>query len=108
MLLVSPLAWLHWDGQALLTHWPWFLGVGVLGTFGHLMLVRAYQYAAAPVLMPYIYTQIGFSMLLGWGVFSHMPDPLAWLGIAVIACSGVANGMLAGHSSKTTRHGAAV
>ena len=107
-LLVSPLAWLHWDGQALLTHWPWFLGVGVLGAFGHLMLVRAYQYAAAPVLMPYIYAQIGFSMLLGWWVFSHMPDPLAWLGIAVIACSGVANATLAGYSPKTTRHGAAV
>ena len=58
------------------------------------MLIRAYSKAAAPVLLPYIYTQVAFAMLGGWLAFQHMPDPLAWLGIAVIAASGVGNALL--------------
>jgi len=47
--------------------------------------------------MPYIYTQIGFAMLMSWLAFSHVPEPLAWLGIGVIAVSGVANALLVSH-----------
>ncbi len=93
-LIMSPLAVFSWDTAALLTHWPWFVLVGFLGTFGHLMLLRAYMRASAPVLAPYLYTQIAFATLAGWLVFKHVPDALAWLGIAVIAISGVANALL--------------
>jgi drug/metabolite transporter (DMT)-like permease len=71
--------------------------LGISGAFGHLMLIRAFMHAPAPVLMPYIYTQIAFSMLLGWLVFAHVPDTLAWVGIGVIAVSGVANALLVSH-----------
>jgi drug/metabolite transporter (DMT)-like permease len=93
----APLLWYFWDGAALWAHWPWFLLLGISGAFGHLMLIRAFMHAPAPVLMPYIYTQIGFSMLLGWLVFAHVPDTLAWVGIGVIAVSGVANALLVSH-----------
>ena len=93
----APLLWYFWDGAALWAHWPWFLLLGISGAFGHLMLIRAFMHAPAPVLMPYIYTQIGFSMLLGWLVFAHVPDTLAWVGIGVIAMSGVANALLVSH-----------
>ena len=46
------------------------------------------------MLLPYIYTQVAFAMLGGWLAFQHMPDALAWLGIAVIAASGVGNALL--------------
>jgi drug/metabolite transporter (DMT)-like permease len=68
--------------------------VGFLDTFGHLLLIRAYNRANAVVLSPYLYTQIAFATLLGWLVFRHVPDGLAWAGIAVIAASGVGNAML--------------
>ena len=97
----APLLWYFWDGAALWVHWPWFLLVGICGAFGHLMLIRAFMHAPAPVLMPYIYTQIGFSMLLGWLVFAHVPDTLAWVGIGVIALSGVANALLVTHPVST-------
>ena len=58
------------------------------------MLIRAYSKASAPVLMPYIYTQVAFAMLGGWIAFQHIPDQLAWIGIAIIAASGVGNAML--------------
>ena len=93
-LVMTPVVFFDWHTSALLAHWPWFLMVGLLGTFGHLMLIRAYSKAAAPVLMPYIYTQVAFAMLGGWLAFRHMPDPLAWLGMAVIAASGVGNALL--------------
>jgi len=93
-LLISPVVVFHWDTQALVKHWPWFVLVGLLGTFGHLMLIRAFSKAPAPVLTPYIYTQVAFAVLGGWLAFSHVPDPLSWMGIAIIATSGVGNAVL--------------
>jgi len=93
----APLLWYFWEGAALWAHWPWFLLLGISGAFGHLMLIRAFMHAPAPVLMPYIYTQIGFAMLMSWLAFGHVPEPLAWLGIGVIAASGVANALLVSH-----------
>jgi drug/metabolite transporter (DMT)-like permease len=83
--------------------------VGFLGTFGHLMLIRAYERASAPVLTPYLYSQIAFATLAGWLAFDHVPDSLAWLGIAVIAASGIGNAMLLAHElAKHRRSNAAL
>lgn len=97
MLAMSPIVLLSWNTAALLAHWPWFVLIGFLGTFGHLMLIRAFMRAPAPVLTPYLYSQIAFGTLAGWLFFSHIPDALAWLGIAVIAASGVGNALLPAH-----------
>jgi len=96
-VIMTPIAVFNWDTAALVTYWPWFMLVGFLGTFGHLMLIRAYMRASAVVLTPYLYAQIAFATLFGWLVFDHVPDALAWWGIAVIAASGVANAVLTAH-----------
>jgi len=93
-LVMTPIVLFAWDTQALLDHWPWFIALGFFGTFGHLMLIRAFNRASAVVLSPYLYTQIAFATLLGWAAFSHVPDALAWAGIAVIAASGVGNALV--------------
>ena len=93
-LIMTPAAVFSWSTTALLSYWYWFILIGFLGTFGHLMLIRAYGRASAPVLAPYLYTQIAFATLGGWLVFEHVPDALAWIGIAVIAASGIGNAML--------------
>ncbi len=82
------------DSSVLLAHWPWFVLIGGAGAFGHLMLIRAYMSAPAPVLMPHVYSQIAFSMLAGWLAFDHVPDLLAWIGMAVIALSGIGNALV--------------
>lgn len=92
-VVMSPIVVSSWNTDALLTHWHLFLIVGFLGTFGHLMLLRAYMRASAPVLIPYLYTQIAFATLGGWLVFNHVPDALALIGIAVIAFSGIGNAL---------------
>ncbi|MDO8317901.1 DMT family transporter [Rhodoferax sp.] len=93
-VVMTPTMLFSWDSAALLRYWYWFVLVGFLGTFGHLMLIRAYNRANAVVLTPYLYTQIAFATVLGWLVFRHVPDGLAWAGIAVIAASGVGNALL--------------
>lgn len=96
-LVMSPIMLFSWSTAALLAHWPWFVLVGFFGTFGHLMLIRAYMRASTPELTPYLYTQIAFATLAGWLVFNHVPDTLTWLGIAVITASGVGNALLSSH-----------
>ncbi len=93
-VIMCPIVLTSWDTAALLAHWPWFVLVGFLGTFGHLMLIGAYMRAPAPVLTPYLYMQIAFATLSGWLFFDHVPDALAWLGIAVIAVGGVGNALI--------------
>jgi drug/metabolite transporter (DMT)-like permease len=96
MVLSPVMSFTSWKPALLLTYWHWFLLVGFLGTFGHLMLIRAYMRASAPVLTPYHYTQIGFATLGGWLVFAHVPDLFTWIGIGIgiIAASGVGNTLL--------------
>lgn len=96
-LLLSPIVVFYWSSAALLAHWPWFLLVGLFGTVGHLMLIRAYMRASAPVLTPYLYTQIAFATAGGWLAFNHVPDALAWAGIAIVAASGIGNALLSRH-----------
>jgi drug/metabolite transporter (DMT)-like permease len=106
-LVMSPIVVFSWNTAALLAHWPWFVLIGFMGTFGHLMLIRAYMRASAPVLTPFLYSQIAFATLAGWLVFNHAPDALAWLGIAVIAASGVGNALLAAREMSGLRLAAA-
>ena len=102
-LVMTPIMLFSWDSAALLSYWYWFLVVGFLGTFGHLMLIRAFNRANAVVLTPYLYLQIAFATVLGWLVFRHVPDGLAWAGIAVIAASGVGNAMLSAREAAGLR-----
>ncbi len=93
-LVTTPIVVFNWDSAALIAHWPLFILIGLCGTIGHLFLIRAYMRASAPVLTPFLYSQIAFATLGGWLVFNHTPDGLAWLGIAVIALSGIGNALL--------------
>lgn len=82
---------------------PWFMGgpqpglfdtmllisVGAYGGLGHFLFTAAYRHAPASILAPANYAQLLWSALLGWLVFSHIPDEWALTGMAVIAASGV-------------------
>ena len=102
-LMMCPVVLLDWKTQALINHWPWFFLLAFLGTFGHLMLIRAYNRASAVTLAPFMYSQIAFATLAGWLVFRHMPDAYAWAGIGVIATSGVGNALLSAREATRKR-----
>jgi drug/metabolite transporter (DMT)-like permease len=72
--------------------WTWagLCFMGAMGTIGHFLLILAYRNAPAATLTPYLYAQIGFSMLGGWLVFDHLPDGWSFGGMALIALCGAA------------------
>ena len=73
---------------------PWLWAslalMGAMGTIGHFLLILAYRNAPAATLTPYLYAQIGFSMLGGWLVFAHLPSSSSFAGMALIALCGAA------------------
>src|SRR5204863_3090397 len=40
--------------------WPWVIGMGALGSFGHMCYIRAFALADASAVMPYDYTRLIF------------------------------------------------
>jgi drug/metabolite transporter (DMT)-like permease len=89
--LALPFVW-----TALPNPWLWagLCFMGLTATVGHFMLILAYYRAPAATLTPYLYSQIGFAMLGGLFVFSHVPDHLSLVGIVMIAVCGAAGAWL--------------
>lgn len=70
------------------------VGVAVLGTTGHLLLILALSKAPASTLMPFQYVQLAVAALAGYLVFGLAPDAWSWLGMAVIGVCGAASAWL--------------
>ena len=69
--------------------WTLLALLGAIAAFGHLLVVHAFKRVPAVVLAPFQYMEIVGATLLGWLIFSDFPDPLTWLGIAIIVASGL-------------------
>jgi drug/metabolite transporter (DMT)-like permease len=63
--------------------------VCVTGTLAHLILTWAFRYAPSATLAPMQYLEIPFATLIGWLIFSDLPNGLAALGIAITIASGL-------------------
>lgn len=70
------------------------LGVAILGTTGHLMLIMALGKAPASTLMPFQYVQLAVAALAGFVAFGVTPDVWGWIGMAVIGVCGAASAWL--------------
>jgi drug/metabolite transporter (DMT)-like permease len=90
--LALPFVWATLDSWTL---WAALCLMGLLATVGHFMMILAYGRAAVSTLTPFLYTQVGFAMLGGWLMFSHVPDHWSLIGIALIAVCGAAGAWLA-------------
>jgi drug/metabolite transporter (DMT)-like permease len=65
-----------------------FLSMGVTGGLGHFLYTAAYRHAPASLLAPMNNLQLLWAGLLGWLVFSHVPDMLSNIGMFVITLAG--------------------
>ena len=63
--------------------------LGLLGTIGHLLLIFAFRRAPASLLAPFNYAHLLWATLFGWLIFGQLPDAWSFLGIAIIAGSGL-------------------
>ena len=57
---------------------------GLAAAGGQFSITAAYRFAAAREISVYDYSQVLFSALFGWMIFSESPDGLSFLGYAVI------------------------
>lgn len=86
----------QWQGIAFLepslpdpTTFTWLAGVGIFAALSGILAVYAYRAAPASVIAPLQYFEIVSATLFGWLVFDAFPDPVKWLGIAIIIGSGL-------------------
>lgn len=99
---VTTLAWSALIGFAVLTlllplHWQMptretlliGLFIGVASTIGHWLVILGFRHADASLLAPFSYTQLLGVSVLGYFVFSVLPDLWTLVGSAIIAGSGL-------------------
>ena len=73
--------------------WPtageylWLFLIGVFGTCAHLAMTKAFSIAETTVVMPFDFTRLPFTALIGYIAFSEVPDLWTWIGAAVIFAS---------------------
>lgn len=70
-------------------HWALLMVLGLLATVGHFFLIRAFEFAPATLLAPFVYTQLLWTMLAGFLVFGDFPDGVSLVGMAIIVGAGL-------------------
>lgn len=67
-----------------------YLAIGVFfGIIGYYMIVVAMRMGDASAIMPFRYTRLLFSIILGYIVFAESPDALTYIGATLIIASGL-------------------
>jgi drug/metabolite transporter (DMT)-like permease len=85
MTAAAPLYWIMPSpGEAGL-----MLAIGLIAAVGHYLVVLAYERAPASLLAPFGYFEIIMAVVVGYVLFRDFPDSMTWLGIAVLAASGI-------------------
>ena len=97
-LVYTPLAGIVFAAPFALANWqtpvnPWIffllLCTGVLGGFGHWLVILANERAPAPVIAPFGYVHLLFMTTLGFVIFGSAPSWWTLAGAAIIVSSGV-------------------
>ncbi len=66
-----------------------FGSLGLLGGFGHYLVIRAFQLGAAAVIAPLGYVELVGTTVLGYLIFANFPDLWTWVGAGMIIASGL-------------------
>jgi drug/metabolite transporter (DMT)-like permease len=65
----------------------WLALIGILATLGHLAMTGAFKAADATVVFPVDYTRLVWASVIGYLVFSEVPDVWTWVGGTIIFTS---------------------
>jgi drug/metabolite transporter (DMT)-like permease len=65
------------------------LAAGALASFGHFLLIAAHRLAPASVLSPFIYSQLAWTVALGFFVFGDVPNRWTMAGAGIVIASGL-------------------
>jgi drug/metabolite transporter (DMT)-like permease len=69
--------------------WAGLISLGVLGGLAHILLTESYRHAAASVVAPFDYASMLWALLLGYWLFGELPEPLVYVGAAIVAGAGL-------------------
>lgn len=83
--VIMPFVWVTPDADQLLM----FVAMGVVGAVGHYLMIRAYEQAPASLLAPFGYGEIVMAVIIGYFWFGDFPDLPTWVGIGILAASGI-------------------
>jgi len=87
-LALTPFALLLWEPVPVSANLKLIIIVG-LGVVGQGLMISSFKFAPAAIISPYSYTMLLFAALIGYFVFGTVPDPVGWMGIALIVGSGL-------------------
>ena len=85
MTALLPYFWVMPTSEDLLI----MVALGALAAVGHYGIIVAHEWASAPQLAPYSYVEIVSATIVGYRLFNDLPEPLTWIGMAIIVASGV-------------------
>ena len=83
--LAVPFFWVAPD----LNGWLLMAATGLLGLGAHFALIKAFEAAPAATVTPFNYLGLIWAIVLGFTVFSHLPDGWTLLGAAIIVAGGL-------------------
>jgi len=69
--------------------WALLMLLGLVATVAHLLIVQAFRRCSAVILAPFQYLEIMSAVFWGWLIFADWPEPMTWLGIAIIVAAGL-------------------
>ena len=75
-----------WTPPAM-TDWALMLGIGIVAATGHYFIIRAYDFAPAPVLAPLAYTEMIGATVIGFFLFGDLPDRWTIAGVLILIAS---------------------
>jgi drug/metabolite transporter (DMT)-like permease len=89
LLLLLPAVPFVWKNPSSPLEMFLMIAIGAFGAVGHWLMIKAYRLAPAPILSPFIYSQIVWMMLLGYIFYDDIPDNWTLGGAAVVIASGL-------------------
>jgi drug/metabolite transporter (DMT)-like permease len=89
VLMLSPLMPVIWVTPSGGLAWGLMGLMGLMGAVGHFFLIRAYAHAPAPVVAPFIYTQIIWATAIGYVAFGDTPGLNTVVGAGIVIASGL-------------------
>ncbi len=89
LAVLTPFMPFFWQSPPTAFGWAMTVLIGAFGAVGHWLLILAHKRAPAPVLSPFIYTQMIWMIMLGWLVFGDLPDGWTLAGASIVIASGL-------------------
>jgi len=86
---LAPVAIPLWQTPQTVLDWVVIFLIGLGGAGGHWMLIQAQRRAEAPVLAPFLYTQVIWMTLSGYFIFGDIPDRWTVIGGSIVVASGL-------------------